>query len=70
MRELAPAPDKLTVGNSDTRWDYSHPVYYSSPGDPEFTLHCYESSWAAARSRGTASAFPTALVPPAARTRT
>ena len=45
VRELAPAPDKLTVGNSDTRWDYSHPIYYSSPCDPEFTLHCYESSW-------------------------
>ena len=45
MRELAPTPDKLTVGNSDTRWDYSHPVYFSSPDDPEFTLHCYEASW-------------------------
>jgi hypothetical protein len=45
VRGLAAAPDKLTVGNSDTRWDYSHPVYYSTAGDPEFTLHCYESSW-------------------------
>jgi hypothetical protein len=45
VRELAATPDKLTVGNSDTRWDYSHPVYYSTPGDPEFTLHCYEASW-------------------------
>ena len=45
VRGLAATPDKLTVGNSDTRWDYSHPVYYSTAGDPEFTLHCYEASW-------------------------
>jgi hypothetical protein len=45
VRGLAGGPDKVTVGNSDTRWDYSHPVYYSRPGNPEFTLHCYESSW-------------------------
>ena len=45
VRALASGPDKLTVGNSDTSWDYSHPTYYSGPGDPEFTLHCYESSW-------------------------
>ena len=42
---LAERPDKVTVGNSATSWDYSHPIYFSRPGDPEFTLHCYESSW-------------------------
>jgi hypothetical protein len=45
VRGLAPHPDRITVGNSGTTWDYSHPVYFSRPGDPEFTLHCYESSW-------------------------
>jgi hypothetical protein len=45
VRGIADHPDKVTVGNSDTGWDYSHPVYFSRPGDPEFTLHCYESSW-------------------------
>ncbi len=45
VRNLAEKPDRVTVGNSDTSWDYSHPVYVSRPGDPEFTLHCYETSW-------------------------
>ena len=43
VRNLAERPDKVTVGNSGTSWDYSRPVYFSRPGDPEFTLHCYES---------------------------
>ena len=43
VRDLADRPDKVTVGNSGTSWDYSRPVYFSRPGDPEFTLHCYES---------------------------
>jgi hypothetical protein len=45
VRGLADHPDKVTVGDSDTSWDYSHPIYFSHPGDPEFTLHCYEASW-------------------------
>lgn len=35
-------PDHVTVGNSGSRWDYSHPTYYSRPGDPEYVLHCTE----------------------------
>jgi hypothetical protein len=45
VRNLAAGPDKVTVGNADTPWDYSHPTYYSGAGDPEFRLHCYETSW-------------------------
>jgi hypothetical protein len=37
--------DHLVAGNADTIDDFSHPTYYSQPGDPLFTLHCYESSW-------------------------
>jgi hypothetical protein len=32
----------VTVGNTGTRWDYSHPTYYSRPADPVFVLHCTE----------------------------
>ena len=53
VRNLAERPDKVTVGNSGTSWDYSHPVYFSRPGDPEFTLHCYES-WGRCADRGPA----------------
>jgi hypothetical protein len=45
VRNLAERPDKVTVGNSGSSWDYSHPVYFSHPEDPEFTLRCYEASW-------------------------
>ena len=31
VRNLAERPDKVTVGNSGTSWDYSHPVYFSRP---------------------------------------
>lgn len=33
----------LTAGTADTADDWGTPVYYSSPTDPEFTLHCYEN---------------------------
>jgi hypothetical protein len=35
-------PDKIAPGTSD---DWFHPIYFSQPTDPVFTLHCTESSW-------------------------
>jgi hypothetical protein len=35
----------LEAGTADTPADFGHPTYYSGPGDPVFTLHCYEESW-------------------------
>jgi hypothetical protein len=35
-------PSDLIAGVADTRWDYGHPTYYSSSGDPRFRLHCTE----------------------------
>ncbi|MDP8968234.1 MAG: fibronectin type III domain-containing protein [Actinomycetota bacterium] len=32
----------LLAGHADTEHDYYHPVYYSSPGDPVYTVRCVE----------------------------
>jgi hypothetical protein len=31
---------RITIGDADTRYDYSHPVYFSSPNNPVFRVHC------------------------------
>jgi hypothetical protein len=33
----------LIAGDADTQWDYSHPIYYSRPTDPVFTVDCLEN---------------------------
>jgi hypothetical protein len=33
-------PQNILVGEPGTAQDYSHPVYWSQPGDPWFTIHC------------------------------
>jgi Concanavalin A-like lectin/glucanases superfamily len=45
MVSLYKGPAKMTAGDADTPYDYSHPIYYSRSSDPVFTLHCYEVSW-------------------------
>ena len=37
--------NKLVAGEADTPHDFGHPVYFSRPGDPVYTLHCYEAEW-------------------------
>jgi hypothetical protein len=34
---------KFDVGLSGTGSDYNHPIYYSQPSDPQFTIHCTEN---------------------------
>jgi len=36
-------PADLRAGIADTSSDWDHPIYYSKPSDPVFTLHCTES---------------------------
>ena len=38
----SPHPDKVTTGNSGTAGDWSHPIYYSQPSDPLYTIDCTE----------------------------
>ncbi len=35
-------PQALLAGHADTEDDWFHPVYYSSPGDPVYTVRCVE----------------------------
>ena len=37
-------PQALLAGHADTRSDYFHPLYWSQPGDPVFTVHCVRFS--------------------------
>jgi hypothetical protein len=42
-RIVGDGPSNLIAGDADTRWDYSHPLYYARPSDPVFTIRCLES---------------------------
>ena len=42
LMSLSSTPDKITTGNADTAGDWAHPIYYSQPSDPLFTVHCVE----------------------------
>ena len=33
-------PQKLTGGDADTGGDWNHPIYFSQPSDPTYTVHC------------------------------
>ncbi len=35
----------ITVGDPNSTGAYDHPLYFSHPSDPLFTLHCTESAW-------------------------
>jgi hypothetical protein len=58
-------PGNLTVGDADTEEDWWHPVYWSAPADPEFILHCYESSWGRCSIEGMRVRVPDAARPAA-----
>ena len=42
LTSASPQPDKVTTGNSGTAGDWSHPIYYSQPSDPVYTVDCTE----------------------------
>ena len=50
---------RLTVGVADTSWDYGHPIYYSRPDDPTYTVHCAEA-WGTCEIEGAQVAIPAA----------
>ena len=35
-------PAHLVAGDADTQWDYFHPIYWSRPTDPLYTVDCVE----------------------------
>jgi hypothetical protein len=43
MVSLYGGPAKMTAGDADSAYDYSHPLYFAKPGDPVFRIHCTES---------------------------
>jgi hypothetical protein len=65
MLSLYGGPAKMTAGEADGTWDYSHPLYYATAGDPVFTLHCYESSWGTCPIEGHRIRIPDAARPAA-----
>ncbi len=40
---FGPGP-QIVAGVADTGSDYDHPIYFSQPGDPVYTVHCIEYS--------------------------
>jgi hypothetical protein len=48
---------RFIVGVSDTPWDWGHPLYFSQPGDPIYTVHCAES-WGTCEIEGMQVAIP------------
>ena len=70
MLSLYGGPAKMTAGDADSIYDYSHPLYYPTASDPVFTLHCYEASWGTCPIEGHRSASRTRPGRPAGATRT
>lgn len=35
-------PQKILAGTADSEGDYGHPIYFSQPDDPVYTVHCTE----------------------------
>jgi hypothetical protein len=52
-------PDNNSVGGAE---DWSHPVYYSQPSDPVFTIHCAEE-WGTCEVEGAQIRIPDAARP-------
>lgn len=63
MVSLYGGPAKMTAGDADTSYDYSHPLYYPRADDPVFTLHCYETSWGTCPIEGHRIRIPDAARP-------
>ncbi len=63
MVSLYGGPGKMTAGDADTPYDYSHPLYYPRADDPVFTLHCYEASWGTCPIEGHRIRIPDAARP-------
>jgi hypothetical protein len=63
MVSLYGGPAKMTAGDADTPYDYSHPLYYPRADDPVFTLHCYETSWGTCPIEGHRIRIPDAARP-------
>ncbi|MET0615666.1 MAG: hypothetical protein ABW142_09480 [Thermoleophilaceae bacterium] len=63
MVSLYRGPAKMTAGDADTEYDYTHPLYYATAGDPLFTLHCYETSWGVCPIEGHRIRIPDAARP-------
>ena len=53
---------RFNVGTADTSEDWGHPLYYSQPGDPTYTIHCAES-WGKCDVEGMRIAIPSAAKP-------
>ena len=43
MMSFSPVPDKVSTNNADTAGDWAHPIYYSQPTDPVYTVDCVEN---------------------------
>jgi hypothetical protein len=56
-------PAKMTAGDADTSYDYTHPLYFPRSTDPVFTLHCYEASWGTCPIEGHRIRIPDAARP-------
>ena len=52
-------PSNLIAGDADTQWDYSHPIYWSKPSDPLFTVRCVED-WGTCEIEGQQIRIPAA----------
>jgi hypothetical protein len=52
-------PDNISVGGAE---DWSHPVYYSQPSDPMFTVHCVKP-WGTCEVEGAQIRIPDAAQP-------
>ena len=63
MLSLYGGPAKMTAGDADSVYDYSHPLYYPRSTDPLFTLHCYETSWGTCPIEGHQIRIPDAARP-------
>jgi hypothetical protein len=57
-------PANLVAGDAGTQWDYSHPIYWSRPSDPVFTLRCAED-WGTCDVEGAQVRIPDAARPAA-----
>jgi hypothetical protein len=57
-------PGKHASGDAGTAGDWSHPIYYSQPGDPVYTAHCTEP-WGTCDMEGMQIRIPAAAQPAA-----
>jgi hypothetical protein len=63
LASLYGGPAKMTAGDADSEYDYTHPLYYARSTDPLFRLHCYEASWGTCPIEGHQIRIPDAARP-------